>query len=305
MNYSEGDNQPLVSIITLNYNRAEVTAAFLESSKSLLYPHYEILVCDMASSVNPTAIFDVKAYTNTKLLLSDKNLGFAGGNNWGIRHAKGDFIFIVNNDTELTPEIIQLLLLPFFQNPAIGAVCPKIKYFNDKRIIQYAGFRPMNPYTGRTSAIGDHEPDNGQYNISGITHGAHGCAMMVKKEVIEKTGMFPEKFFLYYEEWDWSARIQKAGYKIWYQSEATIYHKESMTVGKENPLKVYYHTRNRILYMRRNSNPFQLFVFSFFFTFISMPKAIIIYLESRQMHQLRLFMKGVFYNFTHNSKSEI
>ena len=305
MNSSGGSNQPIVSIITLNYNRPEITAAFLESSKSLLYPHYEILVCDMASSVNPANVFDVTAYPNTRLLLSEKNLGFAGGNNWGMRQAKGDFIFIVNNDTELTPGIIELLLQPFYQNTAIGVVCPKIKYFNDKQIIQYAGFRPMNPYTGRTIAIGDFEPDNGQYNTSGITYGAHGCAMMVKKEVIDKTGMFPEKFFLYYEEWDWSARIQKAGYKIWYQSEAIIYHKESMTVGKENPMKVYYHTRNRILYMRRNSNLFQLFVFSFFFTFISMPKAVFIYLISGQKDQLGCFMKGVWYNLTHNNKSTI
>jgi len=305
MNSSGEGNQALVSIITLNYNRAEITAAFLESSKYLLYPHYEILVCDMASSVNPSTVFDVTDYPNTRLLLSEKNLGFAGGNNWGMHQAKGDFIFIVNNDTELTPEIIDLLLEPFFRNATIGVVCPKIKYFNDKQIIQYAGFSPMNLYTGRAFAIGDFEQDNGQYNTSGITGGAHGCAMMVKKEVIEKTGMFPEKFFLYYEEWDWSARIQKAGYKIWYQSEAVIYHKESMSVGKENPMKVYYHTRNRILFMRRNCNLFQLFVFSFFFTFISLPKAVFKYLKTGQMEQVKWFMKGVFYNLTHNSKSAI
>jgi GT2 family glycosyltransferase len=304
MNPFEGGKQPLVSIITLNYNQALITAAFLESGKSLLYPHYEILVCDMASSVNPSSVFDVSAFPNTKLLLSDKNLGFAGGNNWGMRQAKGEFIFIVNNDTELTPDIIRLLLQPFVQNPKIGIVCPKIKYFDDPQVIQYAGFFPMNPFTGRSLAIGDHEPDKGQHNISGVTFGAHGCAMMVKKEVIEKTGMFPEKFFLYYEEWDWSARVQKAGYLIWYQSEATIYHKESMTVGKDNPMKVYYHTRNRILYMRRNSDAFHLLIFSLFFTFISLPKSIIRFLLKGQMVQIKWFLKGIGYNLTHNSKSK-
>jgi GT2 family glycosyltransferase len=305
MNSSKGDWEPMVSIITLNYNQAAVTADFLESSKSLEYRHYEILVCDMASSVNPATIFNVSDFPNTRLLLSDKNLGFAGGNNWAMHQAKGDFFFIVNNDTELTPGIIRKLLQPFFQNPEIGVVCPKIKYFDDRRIIQYAGFRPMNPYTGRTSAIGDHEPDKGQYNISGITFGAHGCAMMIKKEVVEKTGMFPEKFFLYYEEWDWSARIQDAGYLIWYQSEATIYHKESLTVGKENPLKTYYHVRNRILYMRRNSTPFQMFIFSIFFTFVSMPKSILKYLKNHQTVQLKYFLKGVWFNITHSSHSEV
>lgn len=91
MNSSEWDGEPMVSIITLNYNQAAVTADFLESSKSLDYHHFEILVCDMASSVNPASVFNVSDFPNTRLLLSDKNLGFAGGNNWGMRHAKGDF----------------------------------------------------------------------------------------------------------------------------------------------------------------------------------------------------------------------
>ena len=305
MNSFGGDKRPLVSIITLNYNRAAVTAAFLKSSKSLLYPNYEILVCDMASGEYPGSVFNAASYPYTRLLVSEKNLGFAGGNNWGIRQAKGEYIFIVNNDTELTPDIIETLLLPFAQNPLIGVVCPKIKYFDNPRIIQYAGFRPMNPFSGRTFAIGDLEEDLGQYNISGPTMGAHGCAMMVKKEVIKKTGMFPEKFFLYYEEWDWSARILKAGYLIWYQSEATIYHKESMTVGKDNPMKTYYLTRNRILFMRRNSSFFHLFVFMLFFSFFTLPKTIFTYLKNRQFQQLKWFLKGVGYNLVHSAKTSV
>jgi len=305
MNLSEAGYQPLVSIITLNYNQAAVTAEFLESSKKLLYPFVEILICDMASSEDPAIIFKDAVYPNTRLLLCTKNLGFAGGNNWGIRQARGEFIFVVNNDTDLTPDIIQRLMEPFFQNPAVGIVCPKIKYFDDPRVIQYAGFRPMNPFTGRTSSIGDHEMDNGQYNLSGVTNGAHGCAMMVKKEVIEKTGLFPENFFLYYEEWDWSARVQKAGFLIWYQSEATILHKESMTVGKENPMKTYYLTRNRILYMRRNSSPFNLLIFALFFILFTFPKTIIVCLVSGDFVKMKWFLKGVGYNLSHSSKSAI
>lgn len=297
--------QPLVSIITLNYNQAAVTAAFLESSRSLSYSNYEILVCDMASGVNPADVFNPSDYPKTHLLFSDKNLGFAGGNNWGMRQAEGDFIFIVNNDTELTPDIIQNLLLPFSQNSSVGVVCPKIKYFANRRIIQYAGFRPMNPFTGRTSVVGDLEIDEGQHDEPGLTQGAHGCAMMVKREVMEKTGMFPEKFFLYYEEWDWSARIQKAGYLIWYQPQATIFHKESMSVGKGNPIKAYYHTRNRILFMRRNSSLFHLIIFSFFFTCVSIPKAFLNYVKNRQFTELKWFLKGIGYNLTHSSSSRI
>jgi GT2 family glycosyltransferase len=305
MNLSEAGHQPLVSIITLNYNQASVTAEFLESSKKLLYPDFEILICDMASTEDPGKIFNISDYPNTRLLRSTKNLGFSGGNNWGIRQARGEFIFIVNNDTDLSPDIIQRLIEPFFQNPLIGIVCPKIKYFDDPHIIQYAGFRPMNPFTGRTFSIGDHETDEGQYNTPGATNGAHGCAMMVKKEVIEKTGLFPENFFLYYEEWDLSARVQKAGYQIWYQSDATILHKESMTVGKENPMKTYYLTRNRILYMRRNSTAFNFLVFAVFFILFTIPKTVISCLFSGDFIKLKWFLKGVGYNLSHSSKSPV
>lgn len=304
MNVIPGVKEPFVSIITLNYNQAVVTREFLESARKLDYRNYEILVCDMASSIRPETVFNISDYPNSRLLLSDKNLGFAGGNNWGMRQAGGEFLFLVNNDTELTSGLIQQLLEPFFQNPAIGVVCPKIKYFDQPDTIQYAGFKPMNKFTGRTVAIGNQQRDLGQYDISGPTAGAHGCAMMVKREVIEKTGMFPEKFFLYYEEWDWSARILKAGYSIWYQSGATIFHKESRSVGKGNPLKAYYHTRNRILYMRRNSNPFQLIIFTLFFSLFTMPKTILGYLMKRQFPQLRGFIRGVGYNLVHSARSD-
>ncbi len=305
MNFNGNAEQPLVSIITLNYNQAAATKAFLESAKKLLYSNFEILVCDMASQTDPETVFNPSSYPHTRLMRSEKNLGFAGGNNWGMHMARGEYIFIVNNDTELTPDIIQQLILPFSKNAEIGVVCPKIKYYDDRRIIQYAGFRKMNSFTGRTSTIGDGEVDNGQFEIPGVTNGAHGCAMMVKKEVIIKTGMFPEKFFLYYEEWDWSARIQNAGYFIWYQPAATIYHKESLTVGRKNPLKIYYLTRNRILFMRRNSDFLHLFIFSLFFSFFTLPKSIFTFLKNGQISELKWFLKGAGYNLFHSSRSTV
>ncbi|SRR5579871_110075 len=299
------DNQPLISIITLNYNQTQVTCQFLESTKNLRYRNYEILVCDMASDIDPTGAIESGNYPNTKLLISKKNLGFAAGNNWGMSQAKGNFFFIVNNDTEVTADLLDKLLHPFSEDATIGVTCPKIRYFNPSNVIQYAGFNPMNPFTGRTTTIGEKEVDHGQYNISHPTYGAHGCAMLVKREVAEKTGMFPERFFLYYEEWDWSSRILKAGYKIWYTADAVIYHKESMSVGKNNPMKVFYHTRNRILYMRRNTNWIELIVFTLFFTFFSIPKTVVGFLGKGQFTQLKYFLKGVFWNLYSSSGSKI
>lgn len=301
----EKGDLPFISVITLNYNQTDATCAFLESTRKLLYPNYEILVCDMASASDPSEKILEGNYPQTKLLKSKKNLGFAGGNNWGMRQASGEYIFIVNNDTEVTPHLLHKLIEPFTHDPMIGVTCPKIKYFSNPNIIQYAGFNPMNVYTGRTTSIGSMEEDQGQYDTSRLTSGAHGCAMMVKREILDRVGMFAEKFFLYYEEWDWSARITKAKYKIWYAADAEIYHKESLTVGKSNPIKVYYHTRNRILYMRRNSNVFQFTIFTFVFLFFVVPKTMTGYFMDKKFVHLRYFIKGILWNLRSTSRSPI
>jgi GT2 family glycosyltransferase len=299
------EQEPLVSIITLNYNQTRVTCEFLESTRTLDYSNYEILVCDMASDEDPTAAILAGNYPNTRILLSKQNLGFAGGNNWGIRQSRGEFIFIVNNDTEVTPGLIHLLLKAFYANANIGVASPKIKYHQFPDTIQYAGFRRLNTLTGRTSTIGEREKDQGQYDESGPTGSAHGCAMMVKRTVLEKTGMFPEIFFLYYEEWDLSARIQQAGFTAWYAAEAVIYHKESITVGKNNPLKTYYLTRNRILYMRRNTGSRNKLIFLLFFTAFTIPKSVIRFVIKRQFTHLKFFIKGVAWNLYHSSRSHV
>src|SRR5687768_9286169 len=102
--------QPLVSIIALNYNQTAVTCEFLESTKLLTYRNFETIIVDNASSVNPAEALNAGNYPNLRILISDKNLGFTGGNNLGMKHAKGDYIFIVNNDTEVTPDLIERLL---------------------------------------------------------------------------------------------------------------------------------------------------------------------------------------------------
>ena len=290
-------NLPFISLITLNYNQTQVTCEFLESTRNLNFKNFETIVVDNASTIDPTEQIISGNYPNVKVLRAETNLGFTGGNNLGIRAAKGDFIFIVNNDTEVTPDLLDKLLEPFEHDKSIGVVCPKIKFYSHPDVIQYAGFTAMNMFTCQNAAVGNKQVDNGQFDFISTTHCAHGAAMLVKREVIEKVGMFAENYFIYYEETDWSTRIIRAGYKIIYNGYATIYHKESMTMGKQSAIKVYYHTRNRIYYMRRNARKDQLLTFIAFFTFLTIPKTTFKFVSKKQFEHLKSFFRGIAWNF--------
>ncbi len=298
---------PFVSIVTLNWNGLDVTCEFLESMRNSTYKNYEVIVVDNGSAIDPTERILAGDYYNTKVCRSPENLGFTGGNNFGMRHASPDydFIFLINNDAEITPDLIEKLLEPFYIDPMIGVVCPKIRFHHNPTIIQYAGFNKMNMLTGKTTAVGSLEVDNGQHDVSGYTHCAHGCAMMVKKEVIEKVGMLAEKYFIYYEESDWSARIIRAGYKIYYQAKGLCFHKESISMGKQSPIKVHFMTRNRILYMRRNANLAQFAVFIGFFSFLTVPKTVLKFIKNKQYGHLKSFIKGITWNLTTSKRSPV
>lgn len=292
--------QPLVSIIALNWNTHSVTCDFLKSIReNCTYPNIEVIIVDNASDDDPTSLFQ-SSFPGLQVIRNERNLGFSGGNNIGIRKAKGDFLFIVNNDTEFTPGLLEGLLDIFRQYPDAGVVSPKFHYYFQKGTIEYAGYENVNPFTGRNGMIGCREKDEGQYDEVKITHYAHGGGMMVSRKVIEEVGPLYEPFFLYYEEFDWCTKIKKAGYKIYYQPKSLIYHKESMTTGKSSPLKTFYITRNRILFMRRNAPLPGLMVFLAWFVCFTIPKNTVQFLLKKQQDHLRSFWKGIFWHF--NSK---
>jgi len=292
---------PLVSLITINYNQAIVTCALLESTRVLTYPRYEIIVVDNGSRENPTALIEQGNYPHVTVIVSPDNLGFSGGNNLGIRHAKGEYLFLLNNDTEVTPDLIEQLLAPFSLDASIGVTCPKIRFFDSPTVLQYAGYHPLNEYTGRTWAVGLMETDHGQYDQPGPTYFAHGAAMMVSRRVLDVAGSLDDSFFLYYEELDWSARIRRAGFVIYYQPKALIYHKESMSVGKNNPLKVYYHTRNRLWFMRRNVTGWRLWCFCLYYFTLALPKAALMHALRGEGSYLKAINDAITWNLAHKT----
>lgn len=241
-----------ISIITINYNGLANTCALIETIPFNDYP-LEVIVVDNASSEDEATLIEQR-YPQVKVIRSKENLGFAGGNNLGIKAALGKYLFFINNDTFLRPQTSDLkhLIERLESDTKIGMVCPKIRFAWDSCPIQFAGYTPLSRITLRNKAIGYGEEDLGQYDNAHSTPYAHGAAMMVKREAIERAGLMPECYFLYYEELDWSMMIRRAGYEIWYEPTCTIYHKESQATGQESSLRTYYITRNRLLFAKRN-----------------------------------------------------
>ena len=242
-----------VSVITINYNGLEDTCALIESIP--FNENMEGIVIDNASN-NQEAETIAKRYPPVKVIQSDQNIGFAGGNNIGIQAAHGKYLFLVNNDTVFKDFNIQVLIDKMESSPGIGIVCPKIRFAWGNNPIQFAGYSKLSRISVRNHAIGFNKEDYGQYDIAKPTPYAHGAAMLIRQDAIEKVGLMPECYFLYYEELDWSMMFTRAGYQIWYEPQCTIYHKESQATGQNSPLRTYYITRNRFLLVRRNPQEF-------------------------------------------------
>ena len=211
----------------------------------------EVIVIDNAS-LNQEAETISKKFPQVKVIKSDKNLGFAGGNNLGIKAAQGKYIFLINNDTYFKDFKIQPLIDRLESSDDIAIVCPKIRFAWGANPIQFTGYTPLSKITVRNQAIGYGEEDQGQYDTPHPTPYAHGAAILIKREAIDKVGLMPECFFLYYEELDWSMMFTRAGFEIWYDPACTVYHKESQATGQNSPLRTYYIVRNRLLLVKRN-----------------------------------------------------
>ncbi|MFT4666935.1 MAG: GT2 family glycosyltransferase [Polaribacter sp.] len=289
-----------VSIITINYNQLEVTCEMLDSIRRLELQPQEIIVIDNASSKSPKQYLEAN-YPEVTFIQSDTNLGFSGGNNLGIAKAKGEYLYLVNNDTELLEESITPLLQLFEENAKLGIVSPLICYHPDQHdnksdLIQYAGTTEVNPYTARNSTIGSQLLDEGQFTKAVPTAYAHGAAMMIPRKVVDEVGNMPEQFFLYYEELDWCEQIRRAGYEIFVEPRARIYHKESVSVGQMSTLKTFYLNRNRIFFMRRNKNGIKFIFFSLFLIFFTIPKNAAFYLVKGQFDHLQAFLSAIWWN---------
>lgn len=255
-----------VSFVILNYNGKDNTIECLRSIENTVLPKdtkMEIIVVDNASIDN--SLQSIKEqFPNVAIIANKENTGYSKGNNIGIRYALengADFIIIMNNDTIVDKNLITEFLKSAEKDKSIGIVVPKIyfakgfEFHKDKykeedkgKVLWYAG-----GIMDWANVLGHHggvdEVDKGQYNREEKTEFATGCCMLVKRDVFTKIGLFNEKYFLYYEDNDFSQKAKKAGYGIIYSPKAIIWHKNAASAGGSgSSLQDYYITRNRMLF---------------------------------------------------------
>ena len=216
---------PKVSIIILNWNGLEDTVECLESLKDIDYPNYEIIVVDNGST-DGSCDFLKANFPYVRLIENNENLGFAEGNNCGIRQASGKYVLLLNNDVVVDRYFLKELVNVAESDPAIGAVGAVAYYYDDpQRIWQAAGMISWN--RGRIRIVGRNEVDEGQFNEVTEVDYVPGCSMLVRRELFERVGYLDPKYFVYYDETDWCIRAQRAGYRVLYAPRAKVWHKVS------------------------------------------------------------------------------
>ena len=292
------NNSPLLSFITVCYNGIADTCALIQSIHKIIYSvSYEIIVVDNASREDEAAIIKTH-YPTVITVRSQQNLGFSGGNNLGLEIAQGRYLFLINNDTYFESDGIQALIDRLESNPQIGAVSPKIRFAFPPQYIQFAGYTQLSSITMRNEPIGMGHPDDGRFETPHPSPYLHGAAMLIKREVIDRTGPMPEIYFLYYEELDWCTAMTRAGYTLWYEPHCTVFHKESQSTGQQSPLRTFYLTRNRLLYAWRNFTGMRCLLSILYQMTVAAGKNSLVYFLKHRVDLASAVWKGVFAFFS-------
>jgi len=247
-------NLAKVAIIILNWNGKDNTLECLESVYKIDYPLFEVILVDNDSS-DETVSEVKKKYPNTKIVINSSNLGYAEGNNVGAKYALGrgcEYFLLLNNDAIVKEDIISEFLKAFQSLPDAGILGAKICRYYEKNALDHLGGK-WSSENARFHLIGDHLlPKEVPYKQK--LDYVCGCAIFIKKEVVEKIGLFDKRFFLFWEEADLCYRCRKAGFEIYSIGSAIVWHKISASF-KSKPHTQYYWWRNRFLWMEKNIHP--------------------------------------------------
>jgi len=254
-----------VYIIILNWNQKDLTLECLRSLEKVIYTNYKIILVDNGSVDGSVQQIQTE-YPNLCILKNKDNLGFSGGNNVGIQYAldnKCDYIYLLNNDTEVEPSFLDEVVNVLDNDQSIGIAGSTVFYFEPSDIVWYAGGHAnwisgdmLDPRVGK-------KIDLENCKIEDVDEVA-GAGMLVRKEALKEVGLLNEDFFIYFEETDLCQRIKKNGQRVVWAPKSLVWHKVSSSFGEESPVMIYLMTRNRWLFMRTHSPRFKTFILHYF-----------------------------------------
>lgn len=248
---------PLVSIIILNYKGGIVTERCVKSVLESSYSNFEIILVDNNSGARETKRLKNKFGDKIKIVPSDYNLGYAGGNNLGTKEALGKYLIFLNNDTIVSRNWIEDPINKFEKDKKIVFVQPKVKWLSNKKYFEYAGGAGgFIDYWGfpfaRGRVFGSVEEDFGQYDNEREIFWASGVALFTRKDFFKKIGMFDPFFFTHGEEEDVCFRAHRLGMKVYYTPRSVIYHMGAFTGGKNLYRRTFFNHRNHLILLIKN-----------------------------------------------------
>ena len=263
----------------------------------LRYPNYEIIVVDNGST-DGTGDSIERLFHEVKLVKSNRNLGVTGGRNLGAKHSSGEYIFFLDHDTIVDKNTLNELMGVMQSDPNIGVAGPAIYYYNGPKRVWALG-TSINMLTGRVSFNHEGKTDNGQF-VKAIEVQVLPTAILVKREVIDKVGLFDDVFFAVYEDTDFCFRVKEAGYKVLCVSTARVWHKVPLN-EREQTLGVlrraYYVAKNRIIFMRKHAKPLNFLAFILIFQSIYAAYYTVKSLQYKRVDYLREFWRGIISGF--------
>lgn len=247
-----GDAREKITAVVLNYRRADDTVACVRSLLASEGGAPEIVIVDNGSG-DGSAERLAREFPSLALIRNRENLGYAGGNNAGIRAALArgaEHVLVLNNDCTVAPDAVPGLLDAARRSGA-GIVSPKVLDARSPGVIQYAGYRNIH-LLAQGIPVGEGEEDRGQYDRERDLDAAPGCAMLLSRRLCERVGLFDEQFFSYSEELDLCRRARRTGFRIFYAPRARVRHRKAATLDEGSPDYVYYLARGRLIYARKH-----------------------------------------------------
>lgn len=260
-------NPPLIVTVVLNTNRRADTLEALASLAGSTHRNQRVIVLDNASTDGSVEAIR-QAFPDVEVIRLEENRGYAGNNNVGIRAALergADWVLLLNEDAVVAPDCLENLVSCDPTHPEVGITGPVVYHSSDPGIIQSAGGR-LGGSNWLPVHAGQNEPDRGQYAAGREVDWVSGCAIMLRREVIEQTGLLDERFFYYWEETDWCIRARRAGWKIRFVPQAKVWHKGVQPDYRPSPNVTYYCTRNWFLLLEKHRAPLNVWAFVILWT---------------------------------------